>query len=58
MDRTQLASLNPWGIKVPDKWAKSWRELTNGHIQKGVLNLDVFCPSKHQAFNTEEKQEG
>jgi hypothetical protein len=34
------------------------KRVTNRHRHKGMLNLNVFCPSKHQAFNTEEKQEG
>jgi hypothetical protein len=42
MDRAQLASLNLWGIKIPDRWAKSCRELTKGNRHKGVLNLNVF----------------
>jgi hypothetical protein len=29
MDQAQSAPLNPWGIKVPDRWARSWRELTD-----------------------------
>jgi hypothetical protein len=31
------------------------KKVTNGHRQKGVLYLNVFSPSRHQAFNTEEK---
>jgi hypothetical protein len=34
------------------------KKVTNSQRHKEVLHLKVFSPSKHQAFNTEEKQEG
>ena len=50
MDRAQLASLNLWGIKIPDRWAKRWRELTNGHRHTGVLNLNVIFSKQSPGF--------
>ena len=42
-------------------WNQGFRQMgkesTRIDKHKGVLNLNVFCPSKHQTFNTEEKQE-
>jgi hypothetical protein len=31
------------------------KKVTNGHRQKGVLYLNVFSPSKHQAFKYRRK---
>ena len=49
-DWAQLASLNLCGIKVLDRWLKRWRELTNGHRHKGVLNLNVIFSKQSPGF--------
>jgi hypothetical protein len=46
----QSASLNLWGIKIPDRWAWSWWEMTNKYEHKGVLHLTVFSQSEHQSY--------
>jgi hypothetical protein len=51
----QSASLNPWEIRVSNRWAKSCREKGDKWTQKqGSAESECnFFPSKHQAFNPE-----
>jgi hypothetical protein len=44
-------------VEVPERWAKSWRELTNRHRHKGVLYLDVIFHKANTSliYNTENK---
>jgi hypothetical protein len=57
-DQPQSASLNPWEKSGSGyRWARSCRWMINRRRYRESVYLNVFFPSKHQAFNTEQKQE-
>jgi hypothetical protein len=46
-------------LRVPDRWAKSWRERGDRQTQTqgSVLYLNVICQIEHQTFHAEENRE-